>query len=122
MFPEVSIPAGNILLSMKTISEWLTHELTKAGITQADLARKSGVSTAQIARAVNGTRGLSESSITAIAEALKIPPEQAFRDVGFLPPVPAKTEQHQQLLYMFDKLNDKDRQTIIDMMEFLLSK
>lgn len=30
MFPEVSIPAGNILLSMKTISEWLTQEIAQA--------------------------------------------------------------------------------------------
>lgn len=122
MFPEVSVPTGNILLSMKTIAEWLTQEITKAGITQADLARKSGVSTAQIARAVNGTRGLSENSITAIAEALKIPPEQAFRDVGFLPPVPERTEQTDRLLYLFNQLDPDKKQDLLGYAEFLTLK
>jgi len=111
-----------MLLSMKTIAEWLGDELARTGLTQAELSRKSGVSTAQIARAVNGQRGLSETSIKAIAEALKIPPEQAFRDVGFLPPVPNRTEQSEWLLYAFDRLTDEEKKTVTNIMEFYLSK
>lgn len=107
---------------MKNIAEWLNEELTRVGLTQAELSRKSGVSTAQIARAINGQRGLSEASIKAIAEALKIPPEQAFRDVGFLPPVPERTEQSEWLLYAFDRLTEDEKRTITEMMEFYLSK
>jgi len=107
---------------MKTIAEWLTEELTRAGLTQAELSRKSGVSTAQIARAINGQRGLSETSIKLIAVAMKIPPEQAFRDVGFLPPVSERTEQSEWLLYAFDKLTDDEKRTITEIIQFYLSK
>jgi len=107
---------------MKTIAEWLNEELTRVGLTQAELSRKSGVSTAQIARAVNGQRGLSEISIKAIAEALHIPPEQAFRDVGFLPPVSAKTEQHEKLLYLFDKMTPRQRDILLSQARWILEE
>lgn len=98
-------------LMNKTVGEWLAEELQRAGISQAEVARKSGVSAAHITKVLKGERGLGESALRAIAEALKIPPEQAFREVGFLPPVPAKTEQTEQLLYLFNQLpqNEKDR-------------
>jgi hypothetical protein len=63
-----------------------------------------------------------ETSLRSLAEALGIPPEVAFRIAGFLPPAPERTEQIEKLIYLFDKLNETDRRTILGMMQFLLSK
>lgn len=109
-------------LMNKTVGEWLAEEIQRAGISQADVARKSGVSPAHITKVLKGERGLGENSLRAIAEALKIPPEQAFRDVGFLPPVPAKTEQSEQLLYLFNQLDPDKKQDLLGYAEFLMLK
>ena len=104
------------------LPEWLIDKMKERSITAAELSRKSGISAQQISRLLAGQRGVSEVSLRAISEALNIPPEVACRAAGFLPPAPEKTEAHEQLIYMFDKLNEKDRQTVLDMMRFLLSK
>jgi len=105
-----------------TISEWLASTLKETGMSQAELARKSGVSAAHITKVLNGERGLGETSLRAIAEALHIPPEQAFRDVGFLPPVPAKTEQHEKLLYLFDKMTPRQRDILLSQARWILEE
>lgn len=105
-----------------SLPEWLLEKMNEKGMNAAELSRKSGISAQQISRLLSGQRGVSEVSLRAISEALNIPPEVAFRAAGFLPPVSEKTEVHEQLIYMFDKLNEKDRQTVLDMMRFLLSK
>ena len=109
-------------LMEKTLPEWLLEKMEEKGMNAAELSRRSGISAPQITRLLSGQRGVSEVSLRAISEALNIPPEEAFRVAGFLPPVPERTEAHEQLLYLFDRLNDKDRQMILDMANFLLSK
>jgi transcriptional regulator with XRE-family HTH domain len=105
-----------------SLPEWLTEQMKERSITAAELSRKSGISAQQISRLLAGQRGVSEVSLRAISEALNIPPEVAFRVAGFLPPLPERTQQIEQLIYLFERLNEKDRQTVLDMMQFLLSK
>jgi transcriptional regulator with XRE-family HTH domain len=105
-----------------SISEWLANAINASGLSQAELSRKSGVSAAHITKVLNGERGLGETALRSIAEALHIPPEQAFRDVGFLPPVPAKTEQSEQLLYLFNQLDPDKKQELINFANYLLLK
>lgn len=105
-----------------SLPEWLIERLEEREMTAADLSRKSGISAQQISRLLSGQRGVSEVSLRAISEALNIPPEVAFRVAGFLPPVSEKTEVHEQLLYMFDRLNDQDRRAVLTMIQFLLSQ
>lgn len=111
-----------ICLMETTLPEWLQAQMDERNITAAELARRSGISAPQITRLLSGQRGVSELSLRAISEALGIPPEVAFRVAGFLPPVAAKTEQTDRLLYLFNQLSDKDKQTILQMAEFLLNK
>ena len=105
-----------------SLPEWLLEKMEEKGMNAAELSRRSGISAPQITRLLSGQRGVSEVSLRAISEALNIPPEVAFRVAGFLPPVPERTQQIEQLIYFFERLNEKDRQTVLDMMQFLLSK
>ncbi len=70
---------------METFSEWLLHEMGQRNMSQQDLAKKSGITAAQISRVISGQRGLGEKSLTAIAHALKISPITIFRIAGLLP-------------------------------------
>lgn len=105
-----------------SLPEWLLEKMEEKGMNAAELSRRSGISAPQITRLLSGQRGVSEVSLRAISEALNIPPEVAFRVAGFLPPLPERTQQIEQLVYLFERLNEKDRQTVLDMMQFLLSK
>lgn len=105
-----------------SLPEWLLEKMNEKGMNAAELSRKSGISAQQISRLLSGQRGVSEVSLRAISEALNIPPEVAFRVAGFLPPAPEQTQQTEQLVYLFERLNEKDRQTVLTIMQFLLSK
>jgi len=58
----------------------------------------------------------------AIGKALHIPPEIVMRLAGLLPPVPAKTEQTDQLLYLFNQLDPDKKQELLGYAEYLLLK
>ena len=72
-------------MDVNKFANWLKVELKTRGWSQADLARKSGLSTGQVARLLTGERGVGERSTLAIAHALKLPPVQVFVVAGFLP-------------------------------------
>jgi len=80
---------GNIYCQMSTdnFSEWLREELTKREWSQADLARRSGVSPSQLTRIFSGERGIGQNSLVSIARALKISPVTVLRKAGLLPTV-----------------------------------
>jgi Helix-turn-helix. len=107
---------------MDNISEFLTAEMNKVGMNQSDLARKSGVSTGQISRLINGTRGVGEKSLRAIAEALSVPPDVMFRVAGFLPPAPAKTEQTERLLYLFNLMDARQKEILLSQANWILQE
>lgn len=117
-YPKYAI----ISAEMDTFSGWLLQELENRGWNQAELHRKSGLSKTIISDVISEKVTPGYEFCIAIGKALHIPPEIVMRLAGLLPPVPAKTEQHEKLLYMFEQLNAKDRQTILDMMEFFLDK
>ena len=111
-----------ILLTMVSLGKFIEDELSRSGMSQADLARKSGLDTGWISNLISGTKQLGLKSMVGLSKGLGVPTDIILRAAGLLPPVPAKTEQHEKLLYMFEQLNAKDRQTILDMMEFFLDK
>jgi transcriptional regulator with XRE-family HTH domain len=70
------------LMETITFSEWLTSELQTRKMSQTELAKKSGVTPAQISRILSGQRGAESKTLYAIATALKIPPEEVFQMAG----------------------------------------
>lgn len=99
-------------LEMET-ANWLRKKIEKAGITQAELARRSGISPTHITKVLNGERGLGEQSLLAIAKALHIPPENIYREAGLLPPVPKADEQQEELIYLFNQLPDQEKRSLL---------
>jgi len=107
---------------MESMNQWFARILSEYNITPAEIKRRSGLSESHMSKVLKGERGFGEDAIRKIAKAVGVAPEVFFREVGILPPAPERTQAHEQLLFLFDRLNDKDRQTILDMMQVLLSK
>jgi len=103
-----------------SLPEWLTEQMKERSITAAELSRKSGISAQQISRLLAGQRGVSEVSLRAISEALNIPPEVAFRVAGFLPPLPERTQQIEQLVYLFNKMDPHQRDLLLSQARWIL--
>jgi len=92
-----------------SFADWLLDEMNKQGLSQATLARKAGVSRAAISNVINGTRGLGIELCTAIALALKIPPETVFRAAGILPSRPGTDEDFEELKHLFSQMTDEEQ-------------
>lgn len=111
-----------ILLSMENIADFIKAEIERKGWSQARLAKAAKLDSAVISNILNEKRGMGWESARAIADALNIPAETMFRKAGLLPPVPAKTEQSEWLLYAFERLTGDEKKTVTNIMEFYLSK
>ena len=103
-------------------SKWLQAELDQRGWNQADLARKSGVSTGQIARLMSGERGLGEDSVTAIAKALHTPVNIVYRAAGFLPQESEADEMVEKLNYKISQLTPGARALAEKLLDALLEE
>lgn len=86
MLPFWYYLCGNIVLPMEKFGMWLLKELEERNMSQSDLARACSITTAQISRIISGTRSAGKESLTAIAHALRLPPDLVFEKAGVLPP------------------------------------
>lgn len=105
-------------MSKVQFGEWLSSQLESRNMTVADLARLGGSNDPTLWRIIRGERNAGIDSILAIAQGLRMSPVEVFR-IATDQPNPA---DYENLISLFNRLNLKDQQTILDMMEFLLSK
>ena len=111
-----------ILLTMVSLGKFIEDELARSGMSQADLARKSGLDTGWISNVISGTKQLGLKSMVGLSKGLGVPTDMILRAAGLLPPVPAKTEQSEQLLYLFNQLDPDKKQDLLGYAEFLTLK
>jgi len=57
-----------------------------------------------------------------LSKFLRRSPEAIMRIAGLLPHVSAKTENHEKFLYLLNQLNEIDQETVMNLMQVLLSK
>lgn len=105
-------------MTTENFSNWLRKELEKRDWSQADLARRSGVSTAQIARILSGERGIGAASLQSIAKALKIPSETIYRAAGLLPPVSEEEALIQEIMHDFNELPPDEQINVAEYVKF----
>ena len=103
-------------------SEWLQEELRIKDLSQADLARKSGITPSQISRIISGNRGVGEEALTAIAYALGYPPEEIFRKAGLLPEKHQINDRAARLAYRIGQLPAEEQEFLDAVIDGLLQK
>ena len=94
-------------------SVWLQAELEHRGWDQAELARRSEVTPAQISRILSQTRRPGPDACLAIARALRVPPEEVFRRAGLLPPTGELDPAVRELTELLPLLNHDDLRVLI---------
>lgn len=122
MFATTYFKCEIISVEMDNFSVWLLQEIESRGWNQAELHRKSGLSRTVISDVLSNKVSPGYEFCIAVGKALHVPGDHIMRIAGLLPPIPEQTQQIEQLVYLFERLNEKDRQTVLDMMQFLLSK
>ena len=98
---------------------WLLGEIKKAGWTQAELARRSGISKAYISRLINEQREPSAETLKLLASALNLPNEEVFRAAGLLSKLSDKDRLIEELLYNLSHLNEEQREQLLQYSKFL---
>jgi transcriptional regulator with XRE-family HTH domain len=88
--------------------QWLINQMDRKGITQADLSKLSGLSTAAISLILSSSRGAGTDACLAIAKALKLPPETVFRAAGLLPPAVKIDARKEMILHLAEQLPDEE--------------
>ena len=92
-------------------NDWLLERLKENGWSQADLARRSGLTRGAISNYVNG-RVPDEISLRKIAKAFNMPPENVFRIAGVLPQS-VDDPWVNEIAYKL-KLLDESRRNLVD--------
>ena len=97
---------------------WLQDQLRERGWSQSELARRAGLSHAQVSHVLGGARGAGIDFCTAIAGPLGVPPATILKLAGYLP----KTYQPgrdnvTRLLEAAASLSDADLEELIALAE-----
>ena len=99
----------------RELAEWLNRELNERGWSQGELARRANISGGTLSMVMNQQRGAGPDLCSAIAAALRVPPEKIFRLAGLLPHVPEDRQMEQELLDSFHYLSRQERYTLLVM-------
>ena len=84
------------------------------GWSQTDLAMRAGLSPAAIGNLVREERNPSPDSLSAIARALKISPEEIFRIAGLLPELDEQDRILKTINYLATQLPTDERQDVAE--------
>lgn len=92
-------------------AEWLQAEMDKRGWSQSDCARAAELNRAVINKLLNGKCRPQPNTLIAIARALKIPVEIAYRAAGLLPTNAGLDDTTAELMYIFNSIQSPQRKT-----------
>lgn len=102
--------------------EWLQAELDSRKIKASDLADRSGVDKTIISRALAGERMPKPETLVEIAKGLDVLPIRIFEAAGYLPPAPKETKEHDELLYLFERMTPQERREALEWFRFKTQK
>ena len=104
----------NVIMLFMEFGDWLSEELKNRRLTQSELSIRAGVSQGAIAHIIAGRRNAGAEVCEGIARALRLPPEIVFRKAGLLPPARDENPTDEELLHLFDKLDEGEQEDILN--------
>jgi transcriptional regulator with XRE-family HTH domain len=90
-------------------AEWLQAEIDKRGWSQSDCARASDLNRAVINKLLNEKCKPQPVTLMAIARGFKMPVETIYRAAGLLPPSRDGEDTTQELLHLFESIQNPQR-------------
>lgn len=97
-------------------ADWLQMELKQREMSQAELARKSGLATASISMLVTGRNQPKATTCLALARALNLPAETVLKAADLLPelPAPAGDPSIGEVTDVMKRMTAEERQEILE--------
>lgn len=102
---------------MENFGSWLLNVLKEKKISQSELARLANISKGTVSNLVNGTSGIGQDSLIAIAHALKLPPDLVFEKAGLFPSKIELSPIKRKLAHLAEDLPDSDVEIAIALLE-----
>lgn len=102
-------------------TDWLEEQMRQRAWSQAELARRAGVTQSAISLILSGSRQPGEDVSNALAKALKIPPEEVFRAAGLLPPSRNENKKINELAHLAGELPDAELENVLEFAKHRLS-
>ena len=105
---------------VESFRTWLLGELKKRDWTNAELARRSGLSEGGLGNVINGRRNPTPDTCRKIAKALKIPESEVFRRAGILhePPPPEENLTLGEILEYLSEFDDDELDALKEYIEY----
>lgn len=101
------------MATYEEFANWLLEQIEQRAWDQAELSRRSGVTSAQVSRIFTGERQAGPMVCRKLARALGLPPEAVFRQAGLLPKARPQVEGEDELLHLYGELSGDDRQRLL---------
>jgi len=98
-----------------TFVKWLDTELDKRNLNRSQLARKAGISHASLSIIYSGDRNPGVEVCTAIANALKLPPEPVYRMAGLLPPERKDEPSFDELKFWYNQMTPDEQEEFLEL-------
>ena len=100
-----------------SFSDWLIDQLNIHGWSYREFGRRIEVSNTHATNIVHGTAQADPQTLHRIAAVFNLPVETVFRKAGLLPERTEETHHRQELLYLFNQLDDKTQETVLTMLK-----
>jgi transcriptional regulator with XRE-family HTH domain len=98
-------------------NDWLLEQLRRLDITQAELARRSGISKQAMGYYIAG-RIPDADILKKLARGLRIPVADVFRAAGLLPPAPETDPITARAMELFASLSEAEQAEVLNILEF----
>lgn len=99
-----------------SFSDWLIDQLNMHGWSYREFGRRIDVSNTHATNLAHGTAKADPETLQRIASVFNVPVELVFRKAGLLPKRTKETHHKQELLYLFDQLDDRTQETVLAML------
>jgi transcriptional regulator with XRE-family HTH domain len=116
----ISIDWGTTIGGMSKLSDFLNDEIKERGWSKRELARRSGVSSAQITDVMNERAKAGAEFCVSVARALGEQPEDMLRLAGILPPLPPAVREEREFVRLFRTFDPQAREVILATLRCLL--
>lgn len=107
---------------VKSFVDWLVDELKARNVSQAELAKRSGMSQASISLVISGKRNPGIDFCNAVAKALNIPTEEVLSSAGLLPKKSIRTALIDRMVELFSNFSVEEQEAYLEEMDFRLER
>ena len=108
--------------TLRKFITWLDGETSKRGLSDAQLAKKAGISHPVISKARSGIQPIGWEACVAIATALELPPDTVLIKAGLLPAKAEESPLNDEIIYLMGTLPLDDQTEILNIARMKLER